>query len=66
MSPSDFPGYTSGRCWKCNVRFIWKGKPRLKDAYCRWCESKLKATTHQFKGETVEQKPITKKEKDGS
>jgi uncharacterized paraquat-inducible protein A len=59
--PSDYPSHTSGRCWKCNIRYVWKGKPRLKNAYCPKCGLKLKATTHQFKGGTIEQKPIERR-----
>ena len=35
---------TTGRCHGCKIRFIWSGRPRLKDAYCPDCGDKLKAT----------------------
>ncbi len=60
--PCDYPEGTGGRCHHCNVRYVWKGAPRLKNAYCRWCGGKLRQTTHLFKGRTVEQKPITQAE----
>lgn len=53
-------GETSGRCWKCQIRYIWKGKPRLKDAYCPGCGAKLRPTTHLFTGTTSRAKPITR------
>ena len=51
---------TSGRCWKCNVRYIWQGAPRLKDAHCPKCGRELRATTHLFKGITNTQRPFEK------
>lgn len=62
--PVNYGKETSGRCRRCNVRYLWPGKPRLKDAYCPNCGYKLSATTHMFKaGPTVNRKPITKENK---
>lgn len=53
--------YTTGRCRACNVRYIWRGKPQLKDASCPNCGRELRATTHLFKaGPTIDQAPVTK------
>ena len=48
----DYAKEVSGRCHRCNIRYIWKkGKPKLKDAICPNCgQSRLRATTHLFKG----------------
>lgn len=45
----------SGRCHKCNIRYIWKkNHPKLKDAVCPNCgRTPLKQTTHLFKGRTI-------------
>ena len=56
------PDYTterSGRCHKCNIRYIWPAKEgMLKDAYCPKCGERLRQTTHLFKGgPTVRQTP---------
>ena len=55
----------SGRCWHCNVRYIWKkvrslkGRtPLLSEAYCPKCGDKLKQTTYYFQGETLYETPI--------
>jgi hypothetical protein len=46
---------TSGRCHRCNIRYIWKrNTPKLKDAVCPNCGcTKLKQTTHLFKGKSI-------------
>lgn len=51
----DYKKEVSGRCHKCNIRYIWKkNKPKLKDAVCPNCGmTKLKATTHMFKGKSI-------------
>lgn len=48
----EYGKQTSGRCIKCNIRFIWNGKPKLSDAYCPICGIKLTQTTHMFQGLT--------------
>jgi hypothetical protein len=56
IEPGESPDYgreKSGRCRKCNIRFIWPAKiGRLKDMNCIFCGSQLQLTTHLFKGET--------------
>lgn len=41
--------YKTGRCHRCNIRWAWQGKLKLKDAYCPICGAKLRLTTHLFK-----------------
>ena len=53
-------GETSGRCKGCSIRYIWKGLPRLKDAYCPGCGHKLIQTTYLWKGTVSRSTPITK------
>jgi hypothetical protein len=60
----DYAHELSGRCHKCNIRFIWDrrgrdGRPkRLKDARCPRCRGPLHPTTHLFKaGPTVREVP---------
>lgn len=60
MSSFVKDGQTSGKCWKCKLRFVWKGKPLLRDAYCCRCKTKLEKTTHLNKWPIVEQKPTSK------
>jgi uncharacterized paraquat-inducible protein A len=36
----------SGRCHRCNIRYVWQPPPLLRDAYCPRCSSKLQQTTH--------------------
>jgi len=58
---ADNKRYTAGRCWPCNVRWVWRGKPRLKHAKCPVCGGNIYATTHQFKaGPTIDRTPDTK------
>ncbi|HEC62076.1 MAG TPA: hypothetical protein ENI27_07465 [bacterium] len=51
---------TTGRCHPCNARYIWqKGRPKLRDAFCPVCGSKLQATTHLFtSGPTFHRDPV--------
>lgn len=38
-----------GKCTKCRVRWVWPDKrtePRVREAHCPECGTKLKATTH--------------------
>lgn len=53
---------TTGRCHQCRVRFIWQGKPLLKDAFCPYCGSKLQLTTHLWKGASERRKPLSRDE----
>ena len=53
ISP-DYPTERTGRCRKCNIRFIWDKKlGRVKDMKCPVCGVPLGQTTHMFKGRTV-------------
>lgn len=55
------PGYVheykreiSGRCHKCNVRFIWPRRlGKLSEMPCPQCGGSLRQTTHIFKGKTL-------------
>ena len=40
---------TTGRCHTCNTRYVWRGKPLLRDAHCPKCHASLQLTTHLFK-----------------
>lgn len=42
---------TTGRCYGCKVRFVWNGKPLLKNALCPRCGEPLHLTTHIWSGE---------------
>jgi rRNA maturation endonuclease Nob1 len=57
------PRETTGRCHRCKIRFIWEGKPRLKDAFCPDCGSKLQQTTHLWKGRSDRRQPMARKGK---
>lgn len=48
---------TTGRCHKCNIRFVWHVNLRLYHALCPICDTPLKQTTHLFKGKTLERVP---------
>jgi rRNA maturation endonuclease Nob1 len=54
------PRETTGRCHRCKIRFVWTGKPRLKDAFCPHCGSKLHQTTYLWKGITDRRQPISR------
>lgn len=56
----NYKRQTSGRCHNCKIRFVWEGKPLLKDAYCPYCGYQLQQTTHLWKGENQHHKPILK------
>lgn len=44
----------SGRCHRCDIRFIWARKlGKLSELICPFCFEHLKPTTHLFKGETM-------------
>jgi uncharacterized paraquat-inducible protein A len=50
----DYPKERTGRCRKCNIRFIWDKKlGSLKTMACPYCETQLSQTTHMFKGKTM-------------
>lgn len=57
-------GETSGRCHACQIRYTWKGLPRLRDAFCPGCGGKLKATTHLFKGTNCRAIPTSRQERE--
>jgi hypothetical protein len=43
----------SGRCHKCNARFIWSRRlGKLPAMTCPFCFAHLHETTHLFKGDT--------------
>jgi len=42
--------YTQGKCPRCKVAYRFACPARLRDAYCPVCDSKLKQTTHLFRG----------------
>ena len=45
---------TSGRCRKCNIRWVWEGyRVKLRDARCPNCGERIKATSYLFKGQTL-------------
>jgi hypothetical protein len=49
---------TFGRCWKCNVAYRWRGKPKLKNAVCLKCHSRLHTTVHYLRSAPwLDQKP---------
>ena len=54
------PRETTGRCHKCEIRFVWEGKPLLKHAACPYCGRPLRLTTHLWKGKTEETKPLSR------
>jgi len=56
----NMPRETTGRCPNCLIRFTWKGKPLLKDAFCPFCRSKLKQTTHLWKGINSTRQPLAR------
>ncbi len=49
-------GEVSGRCRKCNVRYVWQKRTggTLKGKRCPRCSQQLRATTHLFKGQTAD------------
>jgi len=49
-------GYTQGKCNKCKVAYAWKGKPKLRDAYCPICGEPLKRTSYLLKYPRVDLK----------
>lgn len=49
---------TQGKCPKCRVRFEWRGKPLLRDAFCPTCHAPLSRTSHLLKWPTVIKTPI--------
>jgi rRNA maturation endonuclease Nob1 len=51
------PRQTTGRCHRCRIRFVWEGKPLLRDAYCPYCGSPLQLTTRQWMGKTEYRTP---------
>ena len=54
----DYPTERTGRCHKCNIRFIWPNSfGRLKDMTCPICGTALAQTTHLFKGRTIKISP---------
>lgn len=63
--PPDYPSERTGRCRKCNIRFIWDKKlGSLKEMQCPHCQTPLSQTTHLFKGETQKlSSPYTDEEK---
>ncbi len=68
ISP-DYKKETTGRCHKCNSRFIWNKKlGKLSQMTCPFCPGfHLKLTTHQFKGDTYRlESPYRKAVKNGS
>lgn len=58
VEPGRSPNYgkeISGRCHKCNSRFLWPRKlGKLEDMLCPFCNIHLSLTTHMFKGDTYE------------
>jgi hypothetical protein len=58
VDPGRSPEYgkeMSGRCHKCNSRFLWARKlGKLKDMLCPFCNKHLSGTTHLFNGDTYE------------
>jgi DNA-directed RNA polymerase subunit RPC12/RpoP len=57
ITPGQSPDYykeRTGRCTKCNIRFIWpQTYSNLKGMICPKCGSRLAQTTHMFKGKTI-------------
>lgn len=41
-----------GRCEHCRVRWVWEGRPRLKDATCPKCGRRLLRTSRQYSAAT--------------
>ncbi len=61
----DYRHDITGRCRKCNIRYVWDkrgrdGRPkRLNDAACPECKTPLSMTTHLFKsGPSVRRVPL--------
>jgi len=51
----DYKREISGRCHNCNVRFIWPRRlGKLSEKKCPQCGSRLRQTTHLFKGTTYQ------------
>lgn len=52
---SGYGNEVSGRCRKCNIRFIWPRRyGKLSDMNCPQCGIPLRGTTYLFQGKTVE------------
>lgn len=52
---------TQGRCRGCRVRFVWKGKPLLRDALCNRCKQPLDRTSRELRRhQTVVETPLWK------
>jgi PHP family Zn ribbon phosphoesterase len=50
----NHPDERTGRCHKCNVRYIWPTKlARLTEMTCPTCGGPMSHTTHLFKGRTA-------------
>lgn len=50
---------TQGRCRPCRIRFVWRGKPLLRDALCPRCKQPLARTTHELRQyRTVVETPL--------
>lgn len=43
------PEPRQGKCVGCKVRWVWKGKPLVRDAACGVCGSPLEQTTYRLK-----------------
>lgn len=54
-------GESSGKCGNCEVRYIWKYKPRVSEAYCPKCKAKLFLTTWQLRYKVSRRKILTGK-----
>lgn len=51
---------TQGKCTTCRLRLTWPaGKPKLRDAYCSKCGTKLERTSSQLDWPGVVCQPVT-------
>jgi len=51
------PGETQGKCVACGARYIWQGKPRVRDARCPVHGSPLRRTMYFSHLPVIERTP---------
>ena len=57
---------TQGKCERCRVRFVWIGRPRLRDALCPRCGVGLARTSRALKWRAVRETPHERVEEQAS
>jgi hypothetical protein len=51
---------TQGKCRECGVRYVWTGRPLLRDALCRTHGTPLERTNYMLKWPVHHAPPATK------